>query len=230
MNLDSSSSSSEPDQRMSLVTAQQLTMPTGSYNESKGRLPPLSSMLPPLKPRLSTGTADSPYGEDPRANSAKEVDGQTPDMHSRTNLERPMIARSESDSRFNPGLSDGSSELSEYRHGLSRSPNERTEMDMQATKQYRLERQDTDGQYHGSQSIDVDGHGSSYRSGGGEYGRSFWNSKEQETQDIRDQRSSTSMRQSIPSPAYLSPAMASATQPSYNYYRARTSKIGRAHV
>ncbi|PWN35701.1 uncharacterized protein FA14DRAFT_45860 [Meira miltonrushii] len=207
-------SPSDRGSRMSVATVPQpYNMPMGPYEESKSRLPPLSSMLPPLKPRMSTGTQNSPYTDNSRATSSKEVDGHTPDNHARINTGRPMIDRSESDSRFNPGLSDGSSELSEYRHGL-RSPNERAEMEGQATT-HGSERPDMDGQYHG----DIDGHPPSYRDG---YGRPSWIAKEKEMQDSRD-RQSMSIKQSGPSPAYLSPAMASVTHPSYVHPRARTS-------
>jgi GATA zinc finger len=216
--------SPEANTKMSVATAQLAHMPTSSYEESKSRLPPLSSMLPPLKPRMSTGATNSPYSEYPRATmSTKEIDTHTPDIQSRTSMGRPMIDRSESDSRFNPGLSDGSSEISEYRHGLSRSPNERAETDGQATIQHGSERPEVDGQlsssYHGSQSSEIDGHASSYRG----YGRPSWSAKEHDMQDSRDRMSSMSIQQSVPSPAYLSPAMASANHPSYSHPRARTS-------
>ncbi|PWN31350.1 uncharacterized protein FA14DRAFT_162766 [Meira miltonrushii] len=72
-----------------------------------------------------------------------------------------------------------------------------------------------DGHYHS----DIGGHPSSYRDG---YGKPSWIAREQKMQGSRD-RQSMSFKESGPSPAYLSPAMAFVTHPSYVHLRARTS-------
>lgn len=206
-------SSSEQDTRMSVATAQP-PLSMGSHQEGKGRLPPVSTMLPPLKPRTSIGTTSSSY--------AQGMIGQTPDIYSRTNVGRPPFDRSESDPRFDPGLSDGSSENSEQRYAFSRSPNERPDSNEYGNQHRDFERSEIEGpatsSYFRSQQSEMIRHAPF----AGGYDKPSWSAKEHEVQVSGERMSSMSIKQSVPTAAYPSPGLPSATHQSYVQSREHT--------